>query len=154
MRHSKSMYATMARDLYVKVCCHRGEQINLLLDNYKSPSIKDVNRKMRGYGIQKAFTITGPYQAQRQSGTQLLKNGAFVEEFASFLVIEWKKNHYGPVIGNKTVYISHGGKCMMMHNNKDHDLVTTEPVNLQSRYEEADIFVAFHAKQTPEGNIY
>ena len=63
-----------------------------------------------GYGIQKAFTITGLDQAQRQSGTGRLKNGAFKEEFASFLMIEWKKDHYGPVVGNKTIYISHGGK--------------------------------------------
>ena len=69
MQHSKSTYATRFRDLLVKVCCHRGGQIYLLLDNYKSPSIKDVERKLRGYGIQIAFTITGSDQAQRQSGS-------------------------------------------------------------------------------------
>ena len=42
MQHSKSTYATMARDLLAKVCCHRGEQIHLLLDKYKSPSIKET----------------------------------------------------------------------------------------------------------------
>ena len=44
-------------------------------------------------------------------------------------------------------------KCMMMHNNNDHELVITEPVNLQCRHEEADTLVAFHAKQAPERNI-
>ena len=67
-------------------------------------------KKKGGYGIQNAFTITGLDQAQRQSGTERLKNVAFKEEFASFLMIEWKKDHYGPVVGNKTIYISHGGK--------------------------------------------
>ena len=75
------------------------------------------------------------------------------EEFASFLMIEWRRDHYGAVFGNKTVYISHGGKCMMMQNNNDHELVITEPVNLQSQHEEVDTLVAFHAKQAPEGNI-
>ena len=153
MQHSKSTYATMARDMLVKVCCHRGDQIHLLLDKCKSPSIKDVERKLRGHGNENAFTITGPDQAQRQSGTELLNNGAFKEGFASFLMIEWRMDHYGPVVGNKTVYISHGGKCMMMQNNNDHDLVITEQVNLQSQHEEADTLVAFHAKQAPEGNI-
>ena len=37
----------------------------------------------------------------------------------------------------------------MMQNNNEHDRVITEPVNLQSRHEEADTLVAFHA----EGNI-
>ena len=143
----------MARDLLVKVCCHRGEQNHLLLDKYKSPSIKGVDRKLRGYGIHNSFTITGPYQAHGQSGTEWLKNGAFKEEFASFLMIEWKKDHYGPVTCNKTIYISHGGKCTMMQNNNEHDRVITEPFNLQSRHEEADTLAAFHAKQAHEGSI-
>ena len=42
---------------------------------------------------------------------------------------------------------------MMMPNKNDHDLVMTEPVNLQSRPEEADTLVAFHEKQAPERNI-
>ena len=44
IQHSKSTYAAMARDLLVKVCSHRVEFIHLLLDKYKSPSIKDVDR--------------------------------------------------------------------------------------------------------------
>ena len=42
---------------------------------------------------------------------------------------------------------------MMLQNNNEHDRVITEPVNLQSRHEEADTLVAFHAKQASEGNI-
>ena len=42
---------------------------------------------------------------------------------------------------------------MMMQNNNDHERMITEPANLQSRHEEADTFVAFHAIQSPEGNI-
>ena len=64
-----------------------------------------------------------------------------------------EEGHYGPVIGNKTIYISHGGKCMMVQNNRYHDLVITEPDNVQSRHEEADTLVAFHAHQEPEGSI-
>ena len=44
MQHSKSTYAAMARDLLVKVCSHCGELMHILLDKYKSPSIKDVDR--------------------------------------------------------------------------------------------------------------
>ena len=46
MQHSKSTYAAMARDLLVKVCSNLGELMHLLLDKYKSPSIKDVDRKL------------------------------------------------------------------------------------------------------------
>ena len=107
MQHSKSTYAAMARDLLVKVCSRRDEsttrQIQVSIH-------QGCWSETGGYGIQNAFTITGPDQAQRQSGTECLKNGALKEEFASFLMIEWKNDHYGPVIGNKTIYISHGRK--------------------------------------------
>ena len=42
---------------------------------------------------------------------------------------------------------------MMMQNNNEHERMITEPVNLQSRHEETDTLVAFHAKKSPEGNI-
>ena len=42
---------------------------------------------------------------------------------------------------------------MMMQNNNEHARMITEPANLQSRHEEADTLVAFHAKQSPEENI-
>ena len=46
MQHSKSTYAAMTRDMLVKVCSHPDELMHLLLDKYKSPSIKDVDRKL------------------------------------------------------------------------------------------------------------
>ena len=42
MKHSKSTYAMMARDLLVKICSYCGEQVHLVLDKYQSPSIKDA----------------------------------------------------------------------------------------------------------------
>ena len=60
-----------------------------------------------------------PDQAQRQSGTELLKNVLFKEAFANFLMEEWKNPQYGPILGGKTVYISHGGTCMKMSNNRN-----------------------------------
>ena len=40
----------------------------------------------------------------------------------------------------------------MMQNNNVHDMVINEPDNLQSRHEEAETLVAFHAKQVHEGS--
>ena len=99
MQHSKSTYAIMARDLQVKVCACHGEQVHLVLDKYQSPSIKDSERILRYSGTPKKFIITGPDQAQRQSGAELLKNESLKEAFSCFLMDEWKKD-------------SHGGTCM------------------------------------------
>ena len=78
----------------MKVCSFRGDLIQL--DKYKSPSIKASERKLRRSGRNyHTFAITGPDQAHRQSVTELLKNGAFMDEFARFPMDEWKKPHYG-----------------------------------------------------------
>jgi len=77
LKHSKSTYAKMASDLLVKICSSHGEQVHLVLDKYQSPSIKDSERNLHYSSTPQAFNITGPHQAQRQSGTQLLKNVLF-----------------------------------------------------------------------------
>ena len=96
----KSTYATMAKDLLAKVCLYRGEKIHLVLDKYQSPSIKDTERNLRRSTTPQSFIITGPNQAQRQSGTELLKSGSFKEEF---VMEEWKKLQYGSILGRKTL---------------------------------------------------
>ena len=152
MKHSKSTYAMMARDLLVKICSYCGEQVHLVLDKYQSPSIKDAERNLRYSSTPQAFNITGPDQAQRQSGTELLKNVLFKEAFANFLMEEWKKPQYGPILGGKTVYISHGGTCMKMSNNEQ-VLETERPNHLQCQHEEADTLLAFHANSISSGTI-
>ena len=150
MKHSKSTYAMMARDLLVKICSYCGEQVHLVLDKYQSPSIKDAEHNLQYSSTPQAFNITGPDQAQRQSGTELLKNVLFKEAFANFLMEDWKKPQYGPILGGKTVYISHGGTCMKMSNNEQ-VLETERPNHLQC--EEADTLLAFHANSISSGTI-
>ena len=66
-------YAIMARDLLAKICLCHGEQVHLVLDKYQSPSIKDAEHNLRYLSTHQLFVITGPDQAQRQSGAELLK---------------------------------------------------------------------------------
>ena len=143
----------MAQDLLVKVCSSRGEQIHLVLDKYQFPSIKDCEQKFRGGDVRRVFVITGPDQAQRQSGTEQLKNGAFKEEFARFLMQEWRNPQYGSIIGNKTVYFSHGGKCMAMKNDENFLLQVDEPDLLQVHHKDDDKLIAFHTSNITSGNI-
>jgi len=152
MQHSKSTYGIMARDLLAKICSCRGEQVHLVLDKYQSPSIKDAERNLRYSSTPQTFIITGPDQAQRQSGAELLKNGSFKDAFALFLMEEWKKPQYGPILGNKAVYISHGGTCMKMES-KEEVLEIEEPNHLQCQHEEADTLLAFHTSSISSGTI-
>ena len=83
----------MATDVLVKVCSSPGDEIHLVLDKYTTPSIKDCERNLRDRqaNSNQTFVITGPDQAQRQSGKDLLRNVSFKDEFAKFLLQEWQK---------------------------------------------------------------
>ena len=151
LQHSKSSYGAMARDLLVKVSFYQGEEIHLLFDKYQSPSIKDTEQKSRGGYFHKDFIITGPDQSQTKSGTELLRNGAFKDAFVRFF-IEVTKPQYGPIIGSKIFYISHGGNCIKIRYTEN-VLEVYRPSNLQSTHEEADTLIAFHVKNMYEGNI-
>ena len=154
MQHSNSTYGIMARDLLAKICSCRGEQVHLVLDKYQSPSIKDAERNLRysSTSTSQTFIIIGPDKAQQQSDAELLKNGSFKEAFALFLMEEWKKPQYGLILGNKAVYISHGGTCMKMEN-KEAVLQIKETSHLQCQHEEADTLFAFHTSRISSGTI-
>jgi hypothetical protein len=56
-----------------------------------------------------------------------------------------------PILGNKMVYISHGGTCMRMSNKEM--LETEKPSHLQCHHEEADTLLAFHTNSISNGTI-
>ena len=101
IEHSKSTYGSMARDLLEMVCRSHGEQILLVLDKYQSPSINTLSEF---YAVQvgpKNLSLLGLTSSQRHRGTELLKNGGFKEEFASFIMKEWNKPQYGSSGGSR-----------------------------------------------------
>ena len=88
LQHRDSTYGSMAKDLLKRVCLCRGEEIHLVLDKYQSPSIKDLERNLRCSTLREFF-ITGPEQAQRQRGKELLQSPSSKEQFAWFIMEEW-----------------------------------------------------------------
>jgi hypothetical protein len=146
-RHNKSTYGKIITDIMIKVCSASGDSAHLLLDKCVEPSIKDVERLKRGaeQDEMNTFVITGAEQQQHKKGIDLLKNGAFKEAFAQFLLKEIRKQHYAPIVVNKTVYVSHGGKCLKLRVNSMGILIVEEPTEFQGNHEEADTLLAFHA---------
>ena len=155
MRHCKSTYQTIARNLLIKVCSKPGEQIHLLLDKYQSPSIKDAERKLRGADENlSAFVITGPEQSQRRAGAELLRSSAFKENFSSFIMKEWQNSQYGSIIGRKKVHVSHGGKCIIYQSINGEHVDVQAPSEFQAKHEEADTLIAFHARKLATRTIH
>ena len=152
VRHRTSTYACMARDLLVKACSLRGQELHIVFDKYEHPSIKDPERRHLSAVFPSSFTISGPEQIQCQSGALLLRNSSFKEEFVLFAMKEWEKKQYKPILEKRVMYVSHGGHCVRFTSATDADgqILTDEPEHLQARHEEADTLIAFHARRVED----
>ena len=145
-------YANLARNQLSHVCSNAGGEIHVLFDTYIQSSIKGYERQLRG-AEDRPFVITGQEQAPKQSGQQLLKNGLFKDQLAIFLLNEWVKDHYGPIIGRKRLVVSHGGRCVTYTFNATENIMKVEhPPHLQGIHEEADTLIAFHVNHV-KGHI-
>ena len=106
---------------------------------------------MRGT-VTTPFIITGTEQRPKQSGNQLLKNENFKQQLAIFLLKEWSKPHYGPVLNGKVLVASHGGNCcrytpVWNEIAMESSVIVEQPVALQGKHEEADTLIALHVSQ-------
>ena len=104
-------YASMARTMLSVLCSGRASEVHVCMDKYVENSIKDSERKSRG-AVDTDYVLTGSEQKIRQSGKKLLTNGVFKNEFAKFLLKEWKKANYWNIFGGKTLIASYGGECL------------------------------------------
>ena len=138
-------YGQLARNLLAHVCSNQGNEVHVLFDTYKSSSLKESERKLRG-AEDCPFVITGPNQTPKQNCQKLLQNGIFKDQLATFLMTEWQNEHYAAILGKKIIYVSHGGNCVRLKFNESTSQMTVDyPLNLQGDHEEADTLIAFHA---------
>ena len=147
---SISSYGDVARKLLGVVCSNIGTEIHVLFDKYVPSSVKDGERRHRGADDQ-PFLIIGSEQAPRQSCTKLLRNGIFKDQLAKFLMTEWQKDYFGPILGNKTLIASHGGDCVrILYCPNVNRMLVDCPSYLQGKHEEADTLTAFHTASVPD----
>ena len=99
------------------------------------------------------FIITGPEQGPRQGCQKLLQNLIFKEQLAQFLQREWQRDHYGPILANKTLIVYHGDSCVRLSfSETEQKMLVDHPDQLQGCHEEADTLLAFHASSVC-GNV-
>ena len=143
-------YGNVARGLLSHVCKDfwKADETHILFDRYLPNSLKESERKLRG-AENHPFVIAGSEQRPKQRCKTLLQNGMFKEELAKFLIIEWQKDHYGAIVGRRTIVLSHGGNCIRLKNHQPENKISVDrPEVLQGDHEEADTLIGFHASHT------
>ena len=119
--------------LLAYACGCGGNEIHLLFDTYHPMSLKEM-------------VITGPEQAPRQGCQKLLQTRVCKDQLAMFPLKEWQKDHYGPILANKTLILAHGGNCLQLtFNELDWKMHVGHPAHLQGSNEKDVTLLAFHA---------
>lgn len=141
-------FGNLSRHVLMKICKLKGNRIDLVFDQFLSPSIKNIERQRRG-GIEADFAIVGESQKAPNDFAKALRNNAFKVALVEFFVQNWNSNQYAVYIGNKTIYVNCGNVCYKYYvDNGNVQRITEE--NLYCEHEEADSRIVFHTAQLPE----
>ena len=127
------------------------KKVYVLFDTYKKVLIKAFET-LRWQGEEPEYKITGHDQSPGVPVTKVLKNSNFKQQHAKFLIKELCKDHYAPYLGNKKLYVSLGGNCVLFSSNENSEVLKSVSPSFQGTHEEVDTLIAFHAWQI-SGNI-
>ena len=120
-----------------KACYGNPARVDLVFDNYISPSIKDVERDYRNVDRNSKYQIVGLFQARPSDTSTALKSHSFKESLIDYLVKSWENQELSHIIGYTKVYVTTKENCFSFRN-EDNNLVKTEKNHLESDQEDAD----------------
>ncbi|CAG5085062.1 Protein of unknown function [Cotesia congregata] len=118
-------------------------RVDIIFDQYFSPSIKDYERTLRCEMNDLDFKITGPMQVRPVDFNKELKNIKFKQAFVTFLIDHWATQEMAPLIGETIINLSYD-KCYTYK--VESNVVIREENNDLScdDHEEADTKIVHH----------
>jgi len=156
MREFPKTFGSISTMFLKNITRYKANRIDIVFDQYFSPSIKDSEHKKRSPSIQNnsKYVISGPDQTRPADFIKELRNGHFKEAFVDFLIEHWIQL---PVfIGNKIINLSHKScnYTFIVHNGN----VLRSSINelLSCNHEEADtkiIYHLYHISKEPEKQV-
>ena len=144
-------YQALARRILQDALKLTSYRIDICFDVYESPSIKDVERKVRGdENTIRIFSI-GPKHKIEGNIKELRQLSNYKNELLPFLYNEYQDPSYAPLIDDKIFYCAINNLYMKFYS-VDNILNFEEVPNLFGSHHEADTRVIFHATHTDNHN--
>ena len=134
-------YGEVAKVILSKICTY-GKRIDFVCDTYRSPSIKDNERNMRGANDIN-IVIAGSEQKRPSNFGQALSSGRFKTSLFKFLAAEWEKNIYKEILDDHEVFLALENVCYK-YQVKNGSVFRQLVPELCCQHEEADTRVVFH----------
>ena len=154
LKEKSSTSASFARHILIKLLKITSYRLDLCFDIYKSPSIKDINRKSQGDRDLENIYNFGPRQSLPADFVELLNTSEFKTQFLRFLFEEYEDPIYGQINGEKNSYCSIDNECKKFC--KNHMFQFEEVHELHGNHLEVNFCIKFHvnhAYKNGNGNI-
>ncbi|KAG5868788.1 hypothetical protein JTB14_001697 [Gonioctena quinquepunctata] len=126
----------------------KSNRVDIVFDQYFTPSIKDVERSRRDELISQVRI--GPNQIRPHNFVAELENMYFEETLVDFFIDHWAGDEMAPFIGNKIVYVNFN-KCYSYRVESNEVIETVEDSLSCEEHEEADSRIIYHICQI---NVY
>jgi hypothetical protein len=125
--------------------------IDLVADQYPEISIKNTERHKRGRDGELVVNISSPEQFCPRQWKKFMANGRNKTNLMNFFVKEWSNNpRFGDMIGERTIYVTHGAKCTKLLKRENGTVSATPALELYSNQEEADTRIFLHSSHAAE----
>ena len=139
-------YGALSRNIMSTVLQSKGSRVDVTFDTYETPSIKDSERGRRGSVSRNvSIVISGPQQRRDGSFAKQLDSEGFKRALPSFLVDDWQRPEYAPLIGNRELYVGVRETCYRF-SVRDGIVVRETVPALDCNHPESDTRSALHAQ--------
>ncbi|XP_046591518.1 uncharacterized protein LOC124293671 isoform X3 [Neodiprion lecontei] len=154
MKNVPRKFGGISKKMLQMVTQLKASRIDVIFDQYFTPSIKGYERSMRFESAQLEYTIAGPEQVRPSDFVKELKNSNFKEALVDFFILHWASDEMAPFIGNKIIHINFR-KCHSFTVNEANKVMSSINEELSCpEHEEADNKIVYHAcKINYEANI-
>ena len=144
MKEIPQTYDGISKKFLSSISQMKSVRIDIIFDQYFSPSIKDCERLRREEAT--SPVSIGPNQIRPHNFAAELKNIPFKEALVNFFIDHWDSEDMVPFIGNKNIYLSFN-KCYS-YKVLDNKVIKTIEESLScEEHEEADSRIIYHICQ-------
>lgn len=106
MKEVPKTFGNISKRFLQMVTKYPGQRIDVIFDQYWSPSIKDNERSLRLETVQMQFIISGPEQVRPSDFSNELKNIRFKEALIDFFTAHWASSKVIPFLGTKLIHLN------------------------------------------------
>ncbi|GBP52408.1 hypothetical protein EVAR_4691_1 [Eumeta japonica] len=145
MKNVPKTFGNISKKLLQMVTQFQASRIDVIFDQYFTPSIKDYEHSQRLESAQLEYTITGPEQIRSSDFAKELRNLNFKVALVNFFTSHWATDEVVPFIGDKTIYINFR-KCYSFTVDNSNKVISRVDEELSCpAHEEADTKIVYHA---------